>query len=91
MGKYNHLLLAARGPLKVPYTGRALLNDRYYNKGTAFSHDERHRLDLYGMLPTNIQNLDQQVARAYDQYQSRRTPLGKNTFMASMKIQNEVL
>lgn len=91
MAKYDDLPLAAKGPLKVPYKGRTLLNDRYYNKGTAYSHDERHSLDLTGLLPTNLQTLDQQVARAYEQYSELETDLEKNTFMTSMQEQNLVL
>lgn len=91
MGKYDHLQLAGKGPIKVPYTGRTLLNDRYYNKGTAFSHGERHELELYGLLPPNLQTLDQQVARAYEQYAGLGTDLEKNTFMTSMEEQNLVL
>ncbi|KAB2574535.1 NAD-dependent malic enzyme [Lasiodiplodia theobromae] len=39
----------------------------------------------------NIQTLEDQVKRAYEQYSSRPNPLAKNTFMTSMKEQNEVL
>ena len=38
-----------------------------------------------------MQTLDEQVRRAYEQYSSRPDALAKNTFMASMKEQNEVL
>lgn len=91
MSKYDNLPLADRGPLKVPFLGRTLLNDRFLNKGTAFSHKERHELELYGLLPTNLQNLDQQVRRAYEQYSTLQTDLEKNTFMTSMAEQNNVL
>jgi len=91
MGKYDHLPLADKGPIKVPYTGSALLNNSFYNKGTSFSPKERHRLDLHGMLPTNHQNLENQVARAYEQYSTFETDLEKNTFMTSMAEQNTVL
>lgn len=91
MAKYNHLPLADKGPIKVPFTGRDLLRNKYYNKGTAFTHDERHNLGLYGTLPTNLQSLDQQVARAFQQYSSLQTDLEKNTFMTSMQEQNIVL
>lgn len=91
MGKYDHLPLADKGPVKVPYSGRTLLSDSYYNKGTAFSHEERHLLGLHGMLPTNLQGLDRQVARAYEQYSTLETDLEKNTFMTSMVEQNTVL
>jgi len=91
MGKYDHLPLADRGPLKVPYVGNTLLNDRYLNKGTAFTHKERHGLGLNGLLPTNLQNLDEQVKRAYEQYSTFETDLEKNTFMTSLAEQNTVL
>lgn len=91
MGKYDHLLLADKGPLKVPFTGRTLLNDRFLNKGTAFTHKERHELQLNGLLPTNLQGLDNQVQRAYEQYSTLQSDLEKNTFMTSMAEQNTVL
>ena len=91
MGKYDHLSLADTGPIRVPYSGRTLLNDTFYNKGTAFSHEERHQLGLHGMLPTNLQGLERQVARAYQQYSTLGTDLEKNTFMTSMAEQNTVL
>src|SRR3954452_24319692 len=71
--------------------GKDVLHTPFYNKGTAFSHRERRDFDLYGFLPTNIQNLEEQVRRAYDQYLSRKDDLAKNTFMTSMQEQNTVL
>ena len=38
-----------------------------------------------------MQTLDEQVKRAYEQYSKRESAIGKNTFMTSMKEQNEVL
>lgn len=68
-----------------------MLTTPYLNKGSAFSVEEREKFGLRGLLPTNSQTLDEQVRRAYAQYQSRPNPLAKNTFMTSMKEQNEVL
>jgi malate dehydrogenase (oxaloacetate-decarboxylating) len=62
-----------------------------FNKGTAFSEEERTTFKLHGLLPPNHQSLDEQVKRAYQQYSSRQDDLAKNTFLASMKAQNEVL
>ena len=67
------------------------MNTPYLNKGSAFSKDERLQFELDGLLPSRINTLDEQVARAYDQYQTHKTALGKNVFMSSMKEQNEVL
>lgn len=71
--------------------GPALLHSSRFNKGSAFPDDERAAFKLHGLLPPNIQTLDEQVGRAYQQYSSRDSDLAKNTFMASMKEQNEVL
>lgn len=68
-----------------------MLQTPYLNKGSAFSNEERDAFGLRGLLPTNVQTLDEQVKRAYAQYQNKSTDLGKNTFMTSMKEQNEVL
>ncbi|KAL9131581.1 MAG: hypothetical protein Q9217_000538, partial [Psora testacea] len=58
---------------------------------SAFSPNERNDFGLYGLLPPNVQTLDEQVRRAYEQYSSRKDALAKNTFMTSLKEQNEVL
>ncbi|KAK5273435.1 NAD-dependent malic enzyme, mitochondrial [Exophiala xenobiotica] len=89
--KHDHLPLANKGPLKVPLHGRLLLDNPFYNKGTAFTPQERLDLGLKGLLPTNIQTLEEQVDRAYQQYSTRADDLAKNTFMTSMAEQNSVL
>lgn len=68
-----------------------LLRSAAFNKGSAFPKEERRVFGLHGLLPPNIQTLDEQVRRAYEQYSSRTDDLAKNTFMASMKMQSEVL
>ena len=49
--------------------GMDLLNRQGLNKGTAFTEDERSRLGLHGLLPPQVESLDQQVVRAYEAYQ----------------------
>ncbi|KAL9134185.1 MAG: hypothetical protein Q9175_004639 [Cornicularia normoerica] len=71
--------------------GSALLRSPYHNKGSAFPPNERKDFKLYGLLPPNVQTMEMQVERAYRQYCSRTDALAKNTFMTSMKEQNEVL
>lgn len=68
-----------------------LLEKAQFNKGSAFPIEERQAFNLHGLLPPNVQTLDDQVQRAYQQYSSREDDLAKNTFLASMKVQNEVL
>ena len=71
--------------------GTSLLSSPAFNKGSAFTKEERKEFGLHGLLPPNVQSLEEQVERAYDQYSSRQDALAKNTFMTSMKEQNEVL
>ncbi|TGZ76335.1 hypothetical protein EX30DRAFT_399348 [Ascodesmis nigricans] len=83
--------LMAKGPMGCALEGRALLNSSIFNKGSAFTTQERIEFKLQGMLPSAVHTLEQQVERAYGQYKSRKDPMARNTFMASMKSQNEVL
>lgn len=89
--KYGHLPLSTSGPQECALTGSSLLQTPYLNKGSAFPKEEREEFGLAGLLPSRVNTLDEQVRRAYDQYNTRRTALGKNIFMTSMKEQNEVL
>jgi malate dehydrogenase (oxaloacetate-decarboxylating) len=89
--KFGHLPLSTSGPQDCAVTGAALLNTPYLNKGAGFPADERKKFNLTGLLPQNVQTLDQQVKRAYQQYSTRQDDLAKNTFMTSLGYQNEVL
>ncbi|KAF9258271.1 hypothetical protein L218DRAFT_877508 [Marasmius fiardii PR-910] len=76
---------------RVALRGETLLTNPRWNKGTAFTIKERKALRLTGRLPHQVNTLDEQCKRAYDQLQSRETSVGKNTFLQSMKDQNWVL
>jgi hypothetical protein len=89
--KFGHLPLSTSGPQDCAVTGSALLHTPYFNKGAAFPAGERKQFKLTGLLPQNVSTLEQQVKRAYQQYSSRTDDLAKNTFMTSLKGQNEVL
>ncbi|PNP55315.1 hypothetical protein THARTR1_04457 [Trichoderma harzianum] len=89
--KFGDLPLSTIGPLDCALTGTALLNSPIFNKGSAFSPSERREFNLTGLLPANEQSLEHQVERAYQQYLSGSDDLAKNTFLTSLKDQNEVL
>lgn len=89
--KFSHLPLATSGPQDCAIIGAALLNTPYFNKGAAFPADEREQFNLTGLLPQNVQSLEQQAKRAYQQYKTRQDDLAKNTFLTSLREQNEVL
>ncbi|KAK4465103.1 putative mitochondrial NAD-dependent malic enzyme precursor [Cladorrhinum samala] len=89
--RFGHLPLSTSGPLECALKGTVLLTHPYFNKGSAFTPDERRDFALAGLLPPSVQTLEQQVQRAYEQYCARPDDLAKNTFLTSMKEQNEVL
>lgn len=89
--RFSHLPLSTSGPQECAITGPALLQTPFLNKGSAFTSQERKEFQLQGLLPAKINTLEEQLERAYDQYCTHKTDLGKNTFMTSMKEQNQVL
>jgi malate dehydrogenase (oxaloacetate-decarboxylating) len=89
--KFAHLPLSTSGPVDCALTGSALLNCAPLNKGSAFSPAERREFKLTGLLPANAQTLEVQTDRAYQQLISQKDDIAKNTFLTSLKDQNEVL
>ncbi|KAG2153594.1 uncharacterized protein EDB93DRAFT_1135648 [Suillus bovinus] len=76
---------------KVALRGDTLLTSPRWNKGTAFTKKERNDFGLTGRLPSRINTIDEQCERAYDQLNSRESPIQKNSFLQSLKEQNWVL
>jgi malate dehydrogenase (oxaloacetate-decarboxylating) len=71
--------------------GRAILMDRYLNKGTAFSAHERERFGLDGLLPPVVEDLDTQLQRVEHEYASKQTDLGRHVFLRALQDRNAVL
>ena len=71
--------------------GVNLLNRPTLNKGTAFTQDERSRLGLHGLLPPQVESLDQQVVRAYEAYRRKDDDLERHIYLRALQDTNEVL
>ena len=71
--------------------GMDLLNTPILNKATAFSDEERTRLGLHGLLPPQVETLDEQVVRAYDAYQRKDEDLERHIYLRQLQDTNEVL
>ncbi len=79
---------------KILYTslqGKALLSTPQLNKGTAFTVEERIAFKLQGKLPVAIETLEQQVIRAYSQFQAYQNNLNKNIYLNDLHDTNQVL
>jgi malate dehydrogenase (oxaloacetate-decarboxylating) len=71
--------------------GLGVLNSPRLNKGTAFTAEERKALGLTGLLPPDISTLENQVKRAYIQYERLPDALSKNIYLTALHDRNEVL
>lgn len=72
--------------------GAGLLTDALFNKGTAFTQEERQLFDLDGMLPHQVTDREHQVRRAWEHLQAKGDdPLEKYVCMASLQGRNETL
>ncbi|WP_204794254.1 NAD-dependent malic enzyme [Oceanisphaera litoralis] len=77
--------------LYVPYAGPTLLETPLLNKGGAFSREERISFNLEGLLPHNIETIEEQASRAYKQYTSFQNDLDKHIYLRNIQDTNETL
>jgi malate dehydrogenase (oxaloacetate-decarboxylating) len=71
--------------------GVNLLNRPTLNKGTAFTEGERSQLGLHGLLPPQVESLDQQAARAYEAFRRKGDDLERHIYLRALQDTNEVL
>ncbi|HTS05369.1 MAG TPA: NAD-dependent malic enzyme [Candidatus Eisenbacteria bacterium] len=68
-----------------------LLNRQGLSKGTAFTDEERTEFGLHGLLPPQVETLDEQVVRAYEAYQRKNEDLERHIYLRALQDTNEVL
>lgn len=78
-------------PLYIPFAGPALLEAPLLNKGSAFSQEERDSFNLTGLLPHNIETIEEQSKRAYQQLSSFSSDLDKHIYLRNIQDTNETL
>ena len=79
------------GEIRTTLRGQELLHTPLLNKGTAFTVEERRELGLTGLLPPSVKTIEQQAARAYDQYRHQPDDLARHVHLTSLHDRNEVL
>jgi malate dehydrogenase (oxaloacetate-decarboxylating) len=72
-------------------TGQAKLFDALTTKGTAFTHAERRKYGLLGLLPLAEKTLDQQVEHCWNEFSTRRNDLDKHIYLRALQDRNETL
>jgi len=61
------------------------------NKGSAFTQRERLDFNLIGLLPQNVETIEEQADRAYKQYQLCKTDLDRHMTLRAIQDDNETL
>lgn len=80
-----------KGVQSIKTTGFELILNPILNKGTAFTDKEREQYHLLGILPPHISTLEEQRARSYSVFNSKKTNLEKYIYLRDLQDSNETL
>ena len=71
--------------------GMDILHDPILNKGTAFTEEERDALEIRGLLPPRVSNIEKQVGRVLGNYRRKPSDLERYIFLIALEDRNETL
>jgi malate dehydrogenase (oxaloacetate-decarboxylating) len=77
--------------LEVPVTGPWLVMNPLFNKGTAFTEEERSALGVRGLVPACVNSIDNQARRCYQAYGQKPTDLERHIYLRALQDRNETL
>lgn len=78
-------------PLRTTQFGIDILHDSLWNKGMAFSHSERDRLGLRGLIPPVLRSIEVQVERCLAHINAISGNINKNLYLQDLQNRNETL
>jgi len=77
--------------IPVKLRGNDLVNSPMLNKSSAFTKAERAALGLEGILPTQVNSIEEQARRVYPRIHRIQQPLDKYVALAALQDRNEQL
>ncbi|GAB0117166.1 NAD-dependent malic enzyme [Acidisoma sp. 7E03] len=75
----------------ISLRGFDLIDTPRWNKGSAFTEDERSAFGLHGLLPPAVTTMETQVARTYAAYKNKDTDIERHIYLRSLQDRNETL
>ncbi len=69
----------------------SLLSNRYLNKGTAYTTEERDRYGLEGLLPPVVETIENQLHRVRIAYDLQASDLDRHRYLRGLQERNSVL
>lgn len=72
-------------------SGTDLIQQPLLNKGTAFNEKERTKYKLHGLLPCNIENINEQLSRVHASFQKLDDPMAKHIYLRALQDRNETV
>jgi malate dehydrogenase (oxaloacetate-decarboxylating)(NADP+) len=76
--------------LEIPH-GLEILQDPAFNKGTAFTVEEREHFDIRGLLPPGVATPEMQERRVLENYRRKPSDLERYIFLSDLQDRNETL
>ncbi|HWP41092.1 MAG TPA: hypothetical protein VNL70_09215, partial [Tepidisphaeraceae bacterium] len=80
-----------RQVLKCRHRGITLLHHPMYNRGSAFTLQQREMFGLRGLLPARVSTLEQQARRVYQNICRSSDPIQRYITLSALHDRNEVL
>ncbi|MBT9582843.1 NAD-dependent malic enzyme [bacterium] len=77
--------------MTTPLRGLDLLREPLFNKGTAFTLEEREALGLQGLLPPCVHTLEQQVAQVIADFRQKSSDIERYLYLSGLEDRNETL
>ncbi|MGQ9618713.1 MAG: NAD-dependent malic enzyme [Candidatus Aminicenantia bacterium] len=77
--------------IEFPFKKHHITENPIYNKGVAFTEEEREALDLWGLLPERVSTLEEQCRRVMESYSRKTDPLEKYLYLLGLLDRNETL
>jgi malic enzyme len=91
MEKFELIRTPDGDKVKLDMSGTDLLRSPVYNKGIAFTPEERRRFGIEGMLPPQHNDIEMQADRTYHTICFNKDPVGRNIDLGLLQNRNEVL